>query len=86
MASRENAQTAAPRTSGLSVARNCLTGAIIAESPLLPAAMRTLRMKRSRPMRLMAEPEKKLRNAASSSDSRKASGGDLRSSRACSFA
>ena len=51
-------------------------------SPELPAAIRQLRMKRSRPMRLTGEPEKKLRKAASSSVSRKSSRGSVRSSRA----
>ncbi len=54
--------------------------------PELPAAIRTLRRKRSRPIRLTGEPEKKVLKPASSSRSSEASVGDLRSSRATSLA
>ena len=55
-------------------------------SPELPMAISTLRMKRSRPVRLTGEPEKSLRNAASSSRASSASLGATSSSRALSFA
>ena len=44
-------------------------------SPLLPMAISTLRTKRSRPMRLIGEPENSARNAASSSAASSASAG-----------
>ena len=53
--------------------------------PLLPAAIATLRTNRSRPIRFTGDPEKKVRNAESSSCSRNESGGSFRSSRAFSF-
>ena len=50
---------------------------ISARSPELPAAISTLRINRSRPIRLIGEPLKNVRKAASSSVSRKAIGGLL---------
>ena len=55
-------------------------------SPELPMAISTLRMKRSRPVRLTGEPENSLRKPASSSRASSASWGATRSSRALSFA
>ena len=61
---RESAQTAAPRTSGDGSPRSARQCGARLASPELPAAISTLRMKRSRPMRLTGEPEKNARNAA----------------------
>ena len=65
--SRASAQIAAPRTSGEASPSKARTAPASETSPELPAAISTLRTKRSRPMRLIGEPEKKARNAASSS-------------------
>ena len=83
---RDNAQAAAPRTSGEGSSARLRQGGISDRSPELPAAMSTLRMKRSRPIRLTGEPENRLRKAASSSSSKSARAGCKRSSRAASFA
>ncbi|EGE58993.1 hypothetical protein RHECNPAF_2530072 [Rhizobium etli CNPAF512] len=83
--SRDSAHTAIPRTTGEASAASCRHWAISAFSPELPAAISTLRIKRSRPIRFTGEPLKKARKAASSSVSRKAIDGSCRSSRAFSF-
>ena len=57
--SRDSAQTAAPRTSGEASASSARQAGTSAASAELPAAISTLRRKRSRPMRLTGEPEKK---------------------------
>ena len=65
--SRPSAQTAMPRTSGEpGRPAVCRPPAASARSPLLPMAISTLRTKRSRPMRLIGEPENRLRKPASS--------------------
>ena len=53
----------------------------IAASPEFPSAIRTLRTKRARPVRLIAEPAKYLRNPASSSLANSASLGAVSSAR-----
>ena len=73
------AQPAASRTNALSSSTKARKGATIAASPLFPAAIATLRTKRSRPVRLIGEPENSVRKAASSSVSRSAMRGAVSS-------
>ena len=72
---RRAAQTAMPRTRGDPSLKRGATLASSAASPELPTAISTLRRKRSRPTRLIGEPSKRARNAASSSARSSASGG-----------
>src|SRR5690606_3971825 len=79
--SRESAQTAAPRTSGDGSASSPSTSGAWSGSPALPSAISTLRTNRSRPVRLIGEPEKIVRKAASSSVARSARRGAVSSAR-----
>ena len=80
-----SAHTAAPRTSGLASDNNRSASVARAPSPELPIAISTLRMKRSRPMRLTGDLVKRVRNAASSSRASSDNAGARNSSRAASF-
>ena len=81
-ASRDSAHTAMARTSGEASLRRSSTCGTSVSSPELPAAISTLRKKRSRPVRLIGVPRKRLRNAGSSSLSSSARGGLSLSARA----
>ncbi len=65
-ARRDSAHTAMARTSGEASSSRASTRGTSAASPELPAAISTLRRKRSRPVRLIGVPRKRARNAASS--------------------
>ena len=81
----DRAHTAAPRTNGLSSCSKRSACTASASSFELPIAIRTLRIKRSRPMRLTGDFENNFRNAASSSPARAARSGARNSSRAASL-
>ena len=77
----DKVQTAIARTSGEpSASRRSATSAS-AKSPEFPIAIITLRRKRSRPVRLIGEPEKCARKAASSNSASAANLGALSSAR-----
>ncbi len=82
----DSAHTAAPRTSGLASSSSARPRAPATHRPELPIAISTLRMKRSRPMRLTGDLENSARNAASSSRASSASDGARNSARAASLA
>jgi len=74
-ASLRTAHTAMPRTSGAASPSSGITPGISPASPELPAATSTLRIKRTRPVRLTGEPLKRARKVASSRVSNSASAG-----------
>ena len=82
----ESAQTRHAAHNGRGIGRKRATGSIRPGSPELPAAISTLRMKRSRPMRLTGEP---LKTRAKGGVVKRQQKGErrrsFRSSRACSF-
>src|SRR4051794_2966463 len=81
----DSAHTAAPRTRAEPSDASASTGATSDVSPELPAAIRTLRKNRSRPMRLTGEPANSCRKPPSSKARSAASGGAVRSARAASL-
>ncbi len=81
----DSAQAAAPRTSGLASSSRRLASPANAPSFELPIAISTLRMKRSRPMRLTGDLVNCARNAVSSSRASSTSSGARNASRAASL-
>ena len=83
---RDSAHTAIARTSGEASSSRRSASPASAASPELPMAISTLRMKRSRPMRLTGEARNSARNSASSSRASSARRGRSSSARAWNFA
>ena len=76
-----SAHWAAFRTKGEASSKRDLATGFKDASPLFPTAIRTFRTKRSRPVRLSGEPEKKDRKPASSSAAKSAKRGAVNSVR-----